>query len=954
MSTGAKFDVNMSPEVAVSKAQLLSLAMNPDYPEQFVRWLNNKLKDDLSGTKMELVFNNEYRLETIKALQKIQIPKLLKLIGSTPNVTSTESSTVKKLYQQSKFRNLVTVPEGSKELTSLEQTVERIREIQNELQYGAIETTRYLELLDIVEKLLQQFRQLDDMDVEHTTRLKQIQKTTLDATLIRNADGREARWLVQEGLGAIRDWLLSHNNDVLEFDAFHGVYRQRYLASWRSVVEQLTMPHPNDKEPTTATRELVTKLQNLVANLNVDTEVALVDKLVLFSILQQTRGLLSQLREQTPLLMTEYFIDAHRFAVIKIADFASQLASTALSQDLKDIKVAISQTLDLIALLCEHAYRRKRLFVIAANTIHKGEVKGKNFHLLSPDDRNKHVTDLIKQIKRRESLLAIQKQSLLESPIVENQAQHNVTPSMDAVKALFGLTADDLAPPPDTIDHGAEYGGQALETIVSDVMLRYISRFFVVSVQDRLFYIDFTLEADEFSDLVSGLTSLKIDPSETKLLTDGFRQQEDNRLRFLRGLENHYKMLAKRRQADTVKLDLTKFIYQKFLLPFEQASVSAGQLKPFRQGSMKMSDDAACIICLLPDHENSYVDCTPYLQRLAKPTDQVISKVTQTESSKAQDVAKTLNPKRNLYQDIQNAVNIILQNKDYAAFMENFPDIDVQPRLLILQCMQSAVQFFRLIQQTLLLIFSENSSRKVQAGTLVEMDRLRQTVHFSLPGWYNDDLANQYVYDVLFDEKFVRRKGPAELMLDILTDWQDYVPFVTAGVAINAQTGGGTNRDARYATSIVLAFLQARDAYLDHHRSYIEQVFHYLRSSKWDTPADRLLLNAVTTLANNEDIVKALFSTKRPLMMLPATAVLAQISMEVIKPALLKAATNGMIDSNALAKLLSTLPTNIAEVLHIKDTDSKLSTALGNKPLLQNSWLIKQASQEMRISIVRT
>ena len=67
MSTGAKFDVDMSPEIVISKAQLLSLAMDPDYPEQFIRWLDHKLKSDMSGVKMELVYNNEYRLETTSA-----------------------------------------------------------------------------------------------------------------------------------------------------------------------------------------------------------------------------------------------------------------------------------------------------------------------------------------------------------------------------------------------------------------------------------------------------------------------------------------------------------------------------------------------------------------------------------------------------------------------------------------------------------------------------------------------------------------------------------------------------------------------------------------------------------------------------------------------------------------------------------------------------------------------
>ena len=54
------------------------------------------LKSDLSGVKMELVFNDECHLETVKALQKIQIPNLLNLIGSTPNIMSMEQHTVKR------------------------------------------------------------------------------------------------------------------------------------------------------------------------------------------------------------------------------------------------------------------------------------------------------------------------------------------------------------------------------------------------------------------------------------------------------------------------------------------------------------------------------------------------------------------------------------------------------------------------------------------------------------------------------------------------------------------------------------------------------------------------------------------------------------------------------------------------------------------------------------------
>lgn len=74
---------------------------------------------------------------------------------------------------------------------------------------------------------------MDQMDAEHVMRMKQLNKVVA-ATEVSPTGPRQT---VNKDLTRLRDWMLAHNNDVLEFDAFHGVYKQRYLSSWRSVVD---------------------------------------------------------------------------------------------------------------------------------------------------------------------------------------------------------------------------------------------------------------------------------------------------------------------------------------------------------------------------------------------------------------------------------------------------------------------------------------------------------------------------------------------------------------------------------------------------------------------------------------------------------------------------------------------------------------------------------------------
>lgn len=321
--------------------------------------------------------------------------------------------------------------------------------------------------------------------------------------------------------------------------------------------------------------------------------------------------------ECSDVIMRDYFIDAHRFTLYKLLDFAKQASTghAVSSSELPDLKSCIMQTLCFIAVMVEHAQRRKKLVEIASDILGKKGTDGeRNFGSMTPKERDVHVAKLIEHIKLRETELAGKRLLFQDRPFPEVPGKvQTEDPTMDAVKSLFGITAQDLADlvkSRNTAVVDEELGRESLVTVVSDVMLRYVSRFFVVELDGGVFYIDFILADDDLGDSLTQLSNLTaVEVAETSAVTDIYRQHEGSRLRFLQSLQSQLRVLSRDRQQDTLSLEQTKFVYQKYLLPYERAEVSPGNVQYFRQGPIKLPPGSSCIVCFLPGYKARSGSC---------------------------------------------------------------------------------------------------------------------------------------------------------------------------------------------------------------------------------------------------------------------------------------------------------------------------------------------------------
>lgn len=748
-----------SPTVVITKSQLLKLAFDAKYRDDFVEWLNDRVQEDSQQKARDLSIEIQYDLKFedkrySELYQKdiirfVKIPRLMWLLSK----------------KKSKSINLTIPVEWEKETTTYDGLEDLflhssrpeyalvIKDIFEWSQGMRISDSRYLRrvsgLPTVLNSLINETKTLID---RNQASIQESSTATLPGHII------DAQKYLDELL-SIRLDIVDMQTVSLSDEDFKTQFSQYVLtvvaAVKKDLIDHATMIDEYASKQNALEKEAVEIrgiIKDFVASLSTGDDgpgtleaVSAIDKAR--KKIHQTMSAASA--EETENSLNNTLMTAHQFDVYKRLEMLPTLeASDPDTYDFSALQIYLLTTLYILGDCLEKAHDRFKDFALAREYVMKriGNAKAVSIQRKKEEDSaskdeypfEPRIKNCIRSIKAREDSLRNKDFAWSTSAYNKTLVDARQTPdAVTAISAMYGLDRPGTAEfqQAKALNKDASAGVDrfnALMNIVSDYLIRQISRFFYVidTNTNQKFLIDFVLYEN-------GVRTRDIYGSAKNAI-------DKNYLRYIKA---QYETISQRHRTESYRMQIFKIIYQSYFLPFHY---------------WEIKDDKGKVMRILFRKD---------LHRLKPRAETIFMGVTTTGKS---------------FQNDDAVVNLFDQDPDIELLKKNYGSIDDNHRDILTAAVKACVVTFMHMNDHLCRMVDLDDSGDtarflgltVHEGIIVPMFKVWSVQAYIssmplsniktacmtgvIPDWYSDELAYMFLQTVFTDNEYCKYKGTLE------------------------------------------------------------------------------------------------------------------------------------------------------------------------------------------------